>query len=85
MGHHTPKSSDMGCVLGCMLPLPLHTTIPLHLSREPRDPVPLLGLLSPTSSKVTHLGCCNRWSWRPPVEAGVGRGMGQGPGLRSFP
>ena len=85
MGHHTPSPVTWVVFWGvCCLYL-FTPQSPLHLSREPRDPVPLLGLLSPTSSNVTHLGCCNRWSWRPPVEAGVGRGMGQGPGLRSFP
>lgn len=61
------------------------TPTPPHLPHEPRNPGALLGLLSLSLSSITHLGCCSRWSWCPPVEVGVDRGTGRGPGLRSFP
>lgn len=60
-----------------------HPAPPSHMSPEILGL--WLGLLSPSLSSITYLGCCSRWSWCPPVEAGVGRGMGRGPGLRSFP
>ena len=65
----------------CLLTLQLPCTCHHH----PRNPGPLPWLLPPSSSAVTHLGCCSRWSWCSQVEAGVDKGMGQGPGRRSCP
>ena len=58
---------------------------PCTCHHHPRNPGPLLGLLPPSLSAITHLGCCSRWSWCPREGVGVDRGTGRGPGLRSSP
>lgn len=81
-----PSSPVMWDCPGYIPHLPLHSTTPHLLPPSAKKSFAPNGTpVLPSLFDVTHLGCCSRWSCWPQVEVGVGRGTGQGPGLRSSP